>query len=160
MTFDIDVYDALTGILINYDAYIICNKSIPFTVVRHGGSDDCQFSLDSAVNGSGDSILGASYNPTYGDDNVFYISFPSEGKYTITFSAKDTDNTIQSETIIVDVKKKPGITSYSELVTNLSEASQDENNPSVIQLAGDIDTTATLTINLDNYVVLDLNGMF
>ena len=60
----------------------------------------------------------------------------------------------------MDVKKKPGITSYSELVTNLSEASQDENNPSVIQLAGDIDTTATLTINLDNYVVLDLNGMF
>ncbi len=157
LTFDIEVYDALTGIIVNYDAYIVCNKSIPFTVVRQGGSDDCQFSLDSAVDSSSASILG-DYTPSYGNDNVFYITFPSEGKYTITFSAKDTDETVKSDTITVDVKKGTGITTYNELSNALSSASIYENDPTLIKLDADIYATSMLTVYSDTYVILDLNG--
>lgn len=157
LTFDIEVYDALTGIIVNYDAYIICNKSIPFTVVRKGGSDDCQFSLDSAIDSSSASILG-DYTPSYGNDNVFYITFPSEGKYTITFSAKDTDDTVKSDTITVDVKKGTGITTYNELSNALSSASIYENDPTLIKLDADINATSMLTVYSDTYVILDLNG--
>ena len=158
LTIGSGIYGTLTKIFVNYDAYITGNKSVPFTVIKEGGSEDCQFRLDSAVNGSGDSILGASYNPTYGDENVFYITFPSQGKYTVTFSAKDTDNTVKTHTITVDVKKSLGITTYSDMVTELNNASTDENNPSVIQLSDDINTTAELQVKSGTYVILDLNG--
>ena len=158
LTIGSDIYGTLTKIFVNYDAYITGNKSVPFTVIKEGGSEDCQFRLDSAVNGSGDSILGASYNPTYGDENVFYITFPSQGKYTVIFSAKDTDGTVKTDTITVDVKKSLGITTYLDLVTELNNASTDENNPSLIQLGEDINTTAELKVKSGTYVILDLNG--
>ena len=156
LTFDIDVYGALTDIVVNYDAYIPCAKSIPFTIVRVGGSEDCQFRLDSALDESSASILGT-YTPSYGDDNVFHITFPSEGKYTIQFSAKDSDIEV-SKTITVEAKKAEGITSYDELVTALNTASTDENNPTIITLGEDIFVNNTLLVNGGQFVVLDLNG--
>ena len=156
LTFDIYVYGALTDIVVNYDAYIPCAKSIPFTIVRVGGSEDCQFRLDSALDESSASILGT-YTPSYGDDNVFHITFPSEGKYTIQFSAKDSDIEV-SKTITVEAKKAEGITSYDELVTALNTASTDENNPTIITLGEDIFVNNTLLVNGGQFVVLDLNG--
>ena len=157
LSFGIDVYGALTDIIVNYDAYIVSGKSVSFTIVREGGTEACQFRLDSAVDASSVSILG-DYTPTYGDDNIFYITFPSEGKYTIQFSAKDSDNAEVSKTITVDVKKSSGITTYDELVTALNNASTDENAPTEIVLDADINTEAQLTVKANTYVILDLNG--
>ena len=157
LTFDIAVYDTLTDIIVNYDAYIVSNKSVPFTIVRVGGTEDCQFRLDSALDESSASILGG-YTPSYGDDNVFYITFPSEGKYSIQFSAKDSDDTEKTKSITVDVKKAAGVTNYAELVAAINNASLDENNPTVITLGEDIYVNDMLTVNLNQCVVLDLNG--
>ena len=96
---------------------------------------------------------------------------PSEIIQTIENSSEESSNTYENDSFDsdflweeyidrenVDEKKASGIDYYSELVTALSNASTDENNPTTIVLGDDIVATSTLTVDASRYVVLDLNG--
>ena len=148
----------LSDIFVNYDAYIKSGTLTPFTIIREGGTNSCMFKLNSVKNASGINILGDSYTPSYSVVNQFSVVFPEEGKYTLSFSAKDTDNTEITKTISVEAKKASPITNYDELVTALENASTNENTPTEIVLEADIDSTNQLTVKEGTYVILDLNG--
>ncbi len=148
----------LSDIFVNYDAYIKSGTLTPFTIIREGGTNSCMFKLNSVKNASGINILGDSYTPSYSVANQFSVVFPEEGKYTLSFSAKDTDNTEITKTISVEAKKASPITNYDELVTALENASTNENTPTEIVLEADINSTSQLTVKKGTYVVLDLNG--
>ena len=148
----------LSDIFVNYDAYIRSGTSVPFTIIREGGTNSCSFRLNYVKNSSDNNILGDAYTPSYVNTNVFSVVFPEEGKYTLSFSAKDTDNTEITKTISVEAKKASPITNYDELVTALDNASTNENIPSEIVLEADIDSTNQLTVKEGTYVILDLNG--
>lgn len=91
----------LKDISLEYDPYIVSGVAVPFTVVREGGTNKTQFSLVSVVDSKKNTIQKGSY----GKDNVIKVTFPSKGKYTLKFAAKDSDGTVKSRTITVDVKK-------------------------------------------------------
>ena len=150
-----DIYGNLTDFFINYDTDIYSNEDIPFTLIKVGGSENCQYRLDWARNSYSASVPGIP-SPEYGDDNVFTINFPKEDTYTITFSVKDTDDTEITKSITINVKTTRTIYNQQDLKEAFKYPSYDENIPSKITLMSDI--TVTDMLQTMGNVVLDLNG--
>ena len=150
-----DIYGNLTDFFINYDTDIYSNEDIPFTLIKVGGSENCQYRLDWARNSYSASVPGIP-SPEYGDDNVFTINFPKEDTYTITFSVKDTDDTEITKSITINVKTTRTIYNQQDLKEAFKFPSYDENIPSKITLMSDI--TVTDMLQTMGNVVLDLNG--
>ncbi len=99
---------SLKDISLEYDVYLKSGTPVPFTVVREGGTNKTQFRLDSVVDSKKKTIQKGSY----GKDNVINVTFPAKGKYTLKFSAKDSDGTVKSRTITVDVKEGEGVEAF------------------------------------------------
>ncbi|MCR4649974.1 MAG: DUF4214 domain-containing protein [Lachnospiraceae bacterium] len=95
----------LSNIYVNYDLDILSNKSIPFTVIREGGSDNTKFKVASIKDANGNATMAGDYSTKYQKDNIIKLTFYSAGTYTIKFTAKDTDGTTKSQSITVTVKK-------------------------------------------------------
>ncbi len=120
LTLNVANSTGLQDIFVNYDSLLVCEKEAAFTVVREGGTNNCKFRLDSATDEDGNSILG-SYSPQYVNENVFYLTFHKKGKYTLKFSAKDSDNTeVSGKTIVVEVKDTSEINNPSNLTNEVS----------------------------------------
>ncbi len=100
---------ALKDISLEYSAFIKSKTAVPFTIVREGGTNATQFRLDSVVYVENNTTI---FTGSYGNDNVINVTFPEKGKYILQFSAKDSDGTVKSRTVSVDVKEGEGVEDF------------------------------------------------
>ena len=101
LTLNVEIYAELTDFYVNYDSNIIAGKPATFTVLKQGGTSNCQYKLD-YIKPTGQGVYGGTQFLT---THMFETTFDSAGTYELKFTIKDVGdgNKSVSDTISVQV---------------------------------------------------------